>query len=213
MTSEAQIVSETNGPICVLRINNPQQRNALNALMLEQLALEIEALAANPEIAVVIITGTAEMFASGAAINELRELTRSSALDFAQRGQRAFQSIADAGQLTIAAINGHCIGGGMDLALACDLRFASRTATFRHPGATLGIITGWGGTQRLPRLIGEAKTVELFTTARTIDSREAHEIGLITGVFDPVLDHARRVGLEFAGRKQKVVGMRTWSQK
>lgn len=206
MVAEAQIVSETDGPICVLRINNPQQRNALNAEMLEQLALEVEAIAANQDIAVIIFTGTAAMFASGAAINELRELTKSSATDFAQRGQRAFQSIADAPQLTIAAINGHCIGGGLDLALACDLRFASRTATFRHPGATLGIITGWGGTQRLPRLIGEAKTVELFTTARTIDSGEALEIGLITGVFDPVLDHARRVGLEFAGRKEKVLG-------
>lgn len=206
MGSEPKIVSETDGPVCVIEINNPLQKNALNAEMLEQLALEIEALAANPDIAVVIFTGTAEMFASGAAINELRDLTRSSAIDFAQRGQRAFQSIAGAGQLTIAAINGHCIGGGLDLALACDLRFASRTATFRHPGATLGIITGWGGTQRLPRLIGEAKTVELFTTARTIDSGEAHEIGLITGVFDPALDHARRVGLEFSGRKQKVLG-------
>jgi len=206
MASEPQIVSETDGPVCVIRINNPQQRNALNAEMLEHLAFKVEAVASNQDIAAIIVTGAAAMFASGAAINELRELTKHSAIDFARRGQRAFQSIADADQLTIAAINGHCIGGGLDLALACDLRFASPTATFRHPGATLGIITGWGGTQRLPRLIGEARTVELFTTARTIDSREAHEIGLITGIFDPVLDHARRVALEFAGRRQKALG-------
>jgi enoyl-CoA hydratase/carnithine racemase len=176
--------------------------------MLEQLALAVESVSSNQDIAVIIVTGAAQMFASGAAINELRELDRNSALDFARRGQRAFQSIAAADQLTIAAINGHCIGGGLDLALACDLRFASQTATFRHPGATLGIITGWGGTQRLPRLIGEARTLELFTTARTIDSREAYEIGLITGIVDPVLDHARQFGREFADRRKAAGAVR-----
>ena len=200
MTALSQIGAEHDGPICIIRINNPQQRNALNAEMLEQLALAVESVSLNQETGVIVITGADQMFASGAAINELRELDRNSAVDFAHRGQRAFQSIAAAHQLTIAAINGHCIGGGLDLALACDLRFASRTATFRHPGATLGIITGWGGTQRLPRLIGEAKTLELFTTARTIDSREAYEIGLVTRVCDPVLDHALEFGREFTGR-------------
>jgi len=200
MDALPQIVSEHDGPICVIRINNPQQRNALNAEMLERLALAVESVSLNQETGVIVITGADQMFASGAAINELRELGKDSALDFARRGQRAFQSIADAEQLTIAAINGHCIGGGLDLALACGLRFASRTATFRHPGATLGIITGWGGTQRLPRLIGEAKTLELFTTARTIDSREAYEIGLVTRVFDPVLDHALEFAREFVDR-------------
>ncbi|MDX6611265.1 MAG: enoyl-CoA hydratase [Blastocatellia bacterium] len=201
MTSERQIVAEHDGPICVIRINNPKQRNALNVEMLEQLALAVESVSLNQETSVIVITGTDQMFASGAAINELRELVRSSALDFARRGQRAFQYIADAKQLTMAAINGHCIGGGLDLALACDLRFASATATFRHPGATLGIITGWGGTQRLPRLIGEAKTLELFATARTISSREAREIGLVTRVVDPVLDAAVLFAQEFVNRR------------
>lgn len=204
MGSEPKIVSETDGPVCVIRINNPQQKNALNAEVLEQLALAIQASGSDHNTAAIIVTGAADMFASGAAINELRELSPSSAIDFARRGQRIFQTIAEAKQLTIAAINGHCIGGALDLALACDLRFASRTATFRHPGATLGIITGWGGTQRLPRLIGEAKTLELFTTGRSIDSEEAYEIGLITRIADPVLDYARQFAQEFAGRKAKL---------
>jgi enoyl-CoA hydratase len=204
MASEPKIVSESDGPVSVIRIKNPQQRNALNVEVLEQLELAVEALVSNLDTAAIIVTGTVEMFASGAAINELRELTKDSAIDFASRGQRIFQRLAGANQLTIAAINGHCIGGGLDLALACDLRFASPAATFRHPGAALGIITGWGGTQRLPRLIGEARTLELFTSARTIDSQEAYEIGLVTRIVDPVLEQARQFAREFAGHREKL---------
>ena len=100
------------------------------------------------------------------------------------------QRIADAPQLTIAAVNGYCMGGALDLALACRLRFASAGAVFAHPGARLGIITGWGGTQRLPRLVGDARALELFATARRLTSREAYEAGLVDQVCDPVLDYA-----------------------
>jgi enoyl-CoA hydratase/carnithine racemase len=100
------------------------------------------------------------------------------------------QRVADASALTIAAINGYCMGGGLDLALSCRLRFASKTAVFAHPGARLGIITGWGGTQRLPRLIGAARALEFFTTARRLNSQEALEIGLVDRICDPVLDCA-----------------------
>jgi enoyl-CoA hydratase len=191
MGVEPKIFSESDGGISVIRINNPRQKNALTAEVLDQLASAVADAAARENNGTIIFTGAADIFASGANIQELQQLNRSDALEFARRGQKLFQSIANAKQLTIAAINGHCIGGGLDLALACELRFASRTATFRHPGATLGIITGWGGTQRLPRLIGEARTLELFTTARIVGSQEALEIGLITKIADPVLDYAR----------------------
>jgi len=201
MRSEPTIVSETHGPVFLLRINNPKQRNSLNAEVLESLALQVEASAARKDIAAIVFTGAADVFASGADINELNRLTPASAAEFANRGQRIFQNIADARQLTIAAINGHCIGGGLDLALACDLRFASASTLFRHPGATLGIITGWGGTQRLPRLIGAAPTLELFTTARSLRSAEAHKLGLISRIADPVLECALEYAREFAARQ------------
>ena len=201
MRSEPTIVSETHGPVFLLRINNPKQRNSLNAEVLESLALQVEASAARKDIAAIVFTGAADVFASGADINELNRLTPASAAEFANRGQRIFQNIADARQLTIAAINGHCIGGGLDLALACDLRFASASTLFRHPGATLGIITGWGGTQRLPRLIGAAPTLELFTTARSLRTAEAYKLGLISRIADPVLECALEYAREFAARQ------------
>src|SRR5688572_28491526 len=199
MKSEPAIVLETRGTISVIRLNNPSQKNALSGEVLDTLDRTVNELISRPEIAVIIFTGSSGVFASGANINELRPLTPSTANAFAFRGQRVFQNIVEARPLTIAAIHGHCIGGGLDFALACDLRFASAKALFRHPGATLGIITGWGGTQRLQRLIGVAPAVELYVTARSIDSQEALRLGLVTRIADPVIDYA----LEFAREMAK----------
>jgi enoyl-CoA hydratase/carnithine racemase len=113
-------------------------------------------------------------------------------------GQRIFHSIANARQITIAAINGYCMGGALDLALACDVRVASSNAVFSHPGAKLGIITGWGGTQRLPAIVGRAKALEFFATARRYKSEDALESGLITSVADPVLSKALEVAHQYA---------------
>jgi enoyl-CoA hydratase len=123
------------------------------------------------------------------------------ARDFSREGTGSTRAkIASAKQVTIAAINGYCMGGGLDLALACDIRVASTTANFAHPGARLGIITGWGGTQRLPRVIGKARALEFFVTARTLTSKEALEIGLVNRVGDPVIDCA----LEFSRSRRKM---------
>lgn len=205
MGSEPKIVSETHGSVSLIRLNNPRQKNALNYEVLEALAQTFDAHVSRSETGVVIFTGAADVFASGADINELRRMTAAGGREFAGRGQRIFQSIANARQLTIAAINGHCIGGALDLALACDFRFASRTATFRHPGARLGIITGWGGTRRLPRLIGTAAALELFTTARTINSQEAFERGLVTRIADPVVEGACEFAQDWLTRRESGV--------
>jgi len=101
--------------------------------------------------------------------------------------------IAEAPQVTIAAINGYCMGGGLDLALACDLRVAGPEAIFAHPGVALGIITGWGGTQRLPRIIGPARALEIILTARRIAAREALEIGLVNCLATEPLEEARSI--------------------
>lgn len=197
MTVEAErdeaspvIIVESRGNIAVIRLNRQAERNPLSLSTLEKLDQSISSLSLRKDIRAIIFTGTGDVFASGANIRELRSLTPGTAREFALRGQRLMQKISDCGQLSIAAVNGYCMGGGLDLALACALRCASTNAIFAHPGTRLGIITGWGGTQRLPRLIGPARALEIFTTARRVTSVEALRIGLVNRVGDPVLDQA-----------------------
>jgi enoyl-CoA hydratase len=176
------LVEERGAGVAVLRINRPAQRNSLSVATLSSLQSAFATLSARADINAVVFTGTGDVFASGADIRELRTLTPDTARAFALRGQTLFQQIADARQLTFAAVNGYCMGGGLDLALACRVRVASHAAVFAHPGARLGIITGWGGTQRLPRLIGAPRAIEMFTTARRVNASEALSIGLVSRV-------------------------------
>jgi enoyl-CoA hydratase len=186
----AAVVVEERDSLAIVRLNRPAERNPLSISTLEELEATVGRIGARTEIGALIFTGAGDVFASGADIRELQRLTPDTARAFAQRGQRLMQRIADAPQLTVAAINGYCMGGGLDLALACDLRVASGDATFAHTGARLGIITGWGGTQRLPRLVGATRALEIFTTARRVTSAEAFEIGLVNRVGEPVVDCA-----------------------
>jgi enoyl-CoA hydratase/carnithine racemase len=186
----APLIVESRPPLAVIRFNRPAERNPLSIATLEKLEEEVSALTARADIRALIFTGTGNVFASGADIRELRALTPDAAVVFARRGQSLFQKIAGATQLTIAAINGYCMGGALDLALACRLRYASRDAVFAHPGARLGIITGWGGTQRLPRLIGMSRALEILLTARRVESDEALAMGLVNQTGDPVLEYA-----------------------
>jgi enoyl-CoA hydratase len=158
------VVTEVSDSIAIVRFNRPAERNPLSLATLQELKSTTSALFSRDNVQAVIFTGTDDIFASGANIRELAQLDSEAALKFSKFGQELFQTIADARQLTIAAINGYCMGGALDLALACDLRVASKSAVFSHPGARLGIITGWGGTQKLPRIIGRARAIELFAT-------------------------------------------------
>jgi enoyl-CoA hydratase len=181
------VLTEITGATALVRFNRPRERNPLSVATLQALQQTTAALFSRSDIQALIFTGTADVFASGANIRELAQLDTEAALRFSKFGQKLFQSVADCGKLTIAAINGYCMGGGLDFTLACDIRVAATAATFSHPGARLGIITGWGGTQRLPRIIGRARAIELFATGRSIDSKTALSIGLVTRVKDPVL--------------------------
>ena len=187
------IVVDERPPLAIIRLNRPAERNPLSINTLERLDSDSSSLISRSDIQAIIFTGTDDVFASGANIRELRRLTPASAVELARRGQMLFQKISDARQLTIAAINGYCMGGGLDLALSCDLRYASLDAVFAHPGARLGIITGWGGTQRMPRLIGMSRALEILLTGRRVSSKEALEIGLVNHVGDPVLDYSCQV--------------------
>ena len=187
--SDPFVAEEFIGSITVLRFCRPAQRNTLSAPTLDRLAQLFTKIESTSPSAV-ILTGMDDVFLSGADINELTQLDQSSAKQFSQRGQLLTDTIAGLNAVTSAAINGYCMGGGLDFALACDIRVASKSAVFAHPGARLGIITGWGGTQRLPRLIGRARAIELFATGRRVDAEEALDIGLVSKVEDPVLDFA-----------------------
>ena len=178
----------------IIRFNRPSRRNSLSGSTLAKLDAVFSQAESRSDVSTIIFTGTADVFASGADIRELAKLDPISARAFAERGQRLFQRIAEAPQLTAAAINGYCMGGALDLSLACDFRIASSSAVFAHPGSHLGIITGWGGTQRLPRLIGRARALELFMTARRVNAAEALHLGLISAIEDPVLEGALRLG-------------------
>lgn len=192
---DSSLLVEIQDSAAVVRFNRPGQRNSLSVSTLQELSNTLSGLLVRPDIRAIIITGTDDVFASGADISELVQLNPAAARGFSRLGQRTFQQIADAQQTTIAAINGYCMGGGLDLALACDIRVASKDAVLSHPGARRGIITGWGGTQRLPRLIGRPRALDLFLTARLIHSEEALQIGLISRICDPVLTCALQLAL------------------
>jgi enoyl-CoA hydratase len=156
----------------------PEIRNPLSVSVLQFLHGVMDN-AATQQMANIVFTGKNDVFASGANLNEIAGVTAELAPAFAFMGQSLMHKIAHARQRTIAAINGYCFGGALDLALACDMRIASPNAVLCHPGVNLGIMTGWGGTQRLPRLIGEAKALEMFLTARQVTADEALQMGLI----------------------------------
>jgi len=176
------IAVETSKNALIVRFTRPAIRNPLSVDVLESLDRIIDDALASPGIGKLVFTGTGNAFASGADLREIAEITGSTAREFSLRGQRLMNKIANSGLHTVAAINGFCFGGALDLALACDERIASASATFAHPGAGLGIITGWGGTQCLPRLIGQANALEMFFTASAIDAERALFVGLINRI-------------------------------
>lgn len=140
-----------------------------------------------------VITGTERFFSAGAELEEIAALDVPTAYEFSKIGQALMLTVEQFPAPVFAAVSGYCMGGGLDLALACHQRIASPDAVFGHRGAALGLMTGWGGTQRLPRLIGKARTLHMFITAEKINAREALQIGLVDEVAeDPVAEAVRR---------------------
>lgn len=184
------IVVKKIGNALVLRFNRPEIKNPLSVETLEALREILSASESKPDAAAVVFTGSGDTFASGANLNEIAKLTGETARAFGLRGQRLMQTIYRSSKLTVAAVDGFCLGGALDLALSCKRRVASPRSIFAHPGANLGIMTGWGGTQLLPRLIGEAAALEMFLTAKRVDADEALRIGLIDKIADNPLDDA-----------------------
>jgi enoyl-CoA hydratase len=156
--------------------------------MIEGLRIEAE----SGNLKQLIVTGNEKFFSAGADLNELLQLTGAQAFEFSRAGQAFMLAIDRFPVPVIAAIRGYCMGGGMDLALACDYRVAAPSAIFGHRGASLGIMTGWGGTQRLPRLIGKSRAMQMFLLAEMVKADEALRIGLVDKIADNPITHALR---------------------
>ena len=182
------VETKTIGRALVVRFVRSEIRSPLSVSVLDEISGILETV--RDEIDRVIFTGSGDVFASGADLREIVAVRPDTAPEFALRGQRLMARITELPQTTIAAINGYCFGGALDLALACERRIASLNATFAHPGARLGIITGWGGTQRLPRLVGAGNALEMFFTAAPIDADRALSIGLVDQIANDVLTAA-----------------------
>lgn len=184
------VTLEDVGRFKIVRFNRPEVRSPLSAFVLRDLHSLVDKIAADESFEGLVFTGVGDVFASGADLREIAQVTSETAPEFARLGQGLMGKIERLKMPTAAAVNGFCFGGALDLSLSCRFRTASPNAQFSHPGANLGIMTGWGGTQRLPRLIGEARALEMFFTARRVDGAEAIEIGLIDRLADDALEAA-----------------------
>lgn len=183
MTQHQTLLFESKNRIGYVTINRPEKLNALNAQAKAELRDVFERIKNDPDVDVVILTGAGEKaFVAGTDIKELTELNRETGRQFSEGGQAVFNLIENLGKPVIAAVNGYALGGGCELALACHIRIASENAKFGQPEVNLGIIPGYGGTQRLTRLIGKGRAAEMILTGEQIDATEAVRIGLVNRV-------------------------------
>ncbi len=187
--------------VAILTIDHPPV-NALNLATMTELSEAVDEVIANPEVKAAVITGAGQLaFVAGADINEFTEIkTAQQSVEAARRGQAVFTKIENAPKPFIAAINGVALGGGMELAMACHLRIIGDRAKLGQPEINLGIIPGWGGTQRLPGLVGKAKAIELILTGDQITAQEAYRLNLVNKVVPggEVLKTARDLGKKIA---------------
>jgi enoyl-CoA hydratase len=199
MSDYENLLVENADGLAVITINRPKALNALNSATLRELNLAATSLVADRLVRAVIITGSGDKaFVAGADVAEMRHMSGPEARSFARLGQEAFQRLEALPQPVIAAVNGYALGGGCELALACDIRIAAANAKFGQPEVGLGVIPGFGGTQRLPRLIGIGRAKELLFSADAIDAAEAMRIGLVNKVVP--LGHALETAVALAER-------------
>jgi enoyl-CoA hydratase len=202
------VILEKRDRIAIVKINRPDKLNALNALTLEELKQIFISLKNDDSVSVVIITGSGEKaFVAGADISELNKLDMISAKVFSEKGQEIFNSIENLNKPVIAAINGFALGGGCELALSCHIRLASDNAKFGQPEVNLGIIPGYGGTQRLTRLVNSGRSAEIILTGDIIDANEALRIGLINHIYPQaeLLSKAVEMANKIASKGQHTV--------
>jgi enoyl-CoA hydratase len=197
------LLLERDGAVAVITVNRPQVLNALNFSTIDDLRRAALALKHDAGVRAIVITGAGEKsFAAGADINELAVQSPAQGKELALRGQHVFDLLENLGKPVLAAINGYALGGGCELALACTLRVAADTARIGQPEINLGIIPGYGGTQRLGRLVGKGVALELLLTGKQITAAEALQIGLVNRVVPAagLLSDAKALAAELAGK-------------
>jgi enoyl-CoA hydratase len=190
------LLTELNDGILTITINRPDKLNALNRTVLEDIDRAITDLLANDDVHAAILTGSGnKAFVAGADISEFLQYSKEGGSQLARKGQDIFQRIEDAFKPIVAAVNGFALGGGCELAMACHFRIASENAKFGQPEVNLGLIPGYGGTQRLTRLVGKGKAMELMMTGHLIDAAEAKSLGLVNHVTtsETLLEHTRQI--------------------
>jgi len=176
---------EVQGAVAILTINRPEALNALNSQVLSDLDEAITKVEADDAVHAVILTGAGRSFVAGADIGEMKGFSARDGKKFGVHGGGVFLRLENLSKPVIAAVNGFALGGGCELAMSCDIRLASEKAKFGQPEVGLGITPGFGGTQRLPRIVGISKAMELILTAKVINAAEAERIGLVSAVYPP----------------------------
>lgn len=202
------LLYDVSNHVATVIINRPDKLNALNADTKKELGDCLEKVRRDDDVASLIITGAGEKsFVAGTDIAELTGLDSTTGREFALRGQEVFGRIEQLGKPVIAAVNGYALGGGCELALACHIRIASEKARFGQPEVHLGIIPGYGGTQRLARLVGKGRAIEMICTGVQIDAAEAFRIGLVNKVVPPadLLPRAQAMGEIIGSMGQRAV--------
>ena len=201
------VTLEQKGAVGLITMNRPEALNALNDQVIRELDAVLDQVEEREDILVAVLTGAGRAFVAGADIGQMSQLTAAQAKEFGALGNRVFLKLEQLTKPTIAAVNGFALGGGCELAMACDIRLASARAKFGQPETGLGITPGFGGTQRLPRIVGTARAMELIFTAKNISAAEALEIGLVTHVYPPeeLLDKAMELAEAIAANAQVAV--------
>jgi enoyl-CoA hydratase len=195
------VVVDRRDAVAVVTIDRQDALNALNVETLTELRDRLRELSDDESARVVVLTGAGERaFVAGADIKYMSGLGPEEAKEWGALGHEAARLLEEMPKPTIAAVNGFALGGGCELALGCDLRFASNNARLGQPEIDLGIVPGWGGTQRLARICGLGVAKELILTGRQVDAEEALRIGLVSAIADPVLEHALEIARKLAGK-------------
>ena len=203
MPTYENVLVEVTAPLAVVTVNRPSVLNALNYQTVNELTSAFTALDADASVRVVILTGAGEKaFVAGADINELKVCDVRASINNSIKGQNLLNIIENSHLIVIAAINGFALGGGCEIAMACDIRLASDNARLGQPEVSLGIIPGYGGTQRLPRLVGRGKAKQLIMTGDMIDAAEARRIGLVDEVFPAaeLMAEAKKMAAKIASK-------------
>lgn len=208
MTEFKNILLQKEPPVATVVLNRPKVLNALNAETLDELECAFYEIKGDDDIRAVVFTGAGDKaFIAGADINLLSTLGPAEGAEFALRGQRVLEQIENLGKPVIAAINGFALGGGCEMSMACHIRLASSNAKLGQPEINLGVIPGFGGTQRLARLIGEGRCMELVLTGGQLDAQQAMDMGLVNRVIEPdkLLDEAQAVAKKIASKSAPIV--------